>query len=284
MRFFRLFFLLLGLCFADPLRASEADRAQIAMQRMEIAARQEFLGQRIATAACFATLAIDRAAQLRRIGVSLAQFEDSLDQLEHGDPTKDLPPLRGAMSLASVHETRLAWSRLHAAAEAIRNEASDQAALDRLLAAETSLAGASRSLIAVFETDLSDPDPARTRQIGAIGAQRRRGQAIVLAICRQQIAPSPDAPTLITTLTTSFEGTTFALIRGDKNLGLSPPRDTKARDALLETHYAWSDLRFLLAPAREGRVLQSIDLYDIAQGYEALLDRLDIVMAHYLEA
>lgn len=270
-----LFFL--ALLLAGPLHAQDRSRAEIAALRMDIAARQQFLSERIVASACFLRLGIDAETQVRVMAESLDQFRVSLDHLERGNPALGLPGLRDGMAVATLYDTRAIWTRFEQAAREI--ETSPER-LDDLIGLEPRLSAAAGSVVTSLGASLADPDPERTRRIRQAGQQRALGQSLVKEACLQQLSQAADAPARIERLSQDLDAGSLAMIASDaREMVFSS--DTPESNAHLAAHYALSDLRFTLAPLFEGHALAPLDLYDVSQGFEAFLGNIETIIWDY---
>ncbi len=78
-----------------------------------------------------------------------------------------------------------------------------------------------------------------------------------------------------------FEQTAYALRAGSiGDTPNPPPPDTF--EALVQAHYAWSDLIYMLEPTHSGKALPELALFDVALVYEDLLPRLEEIVWTYV--
>ena len=292
MHLFRLVFAFLcALGLALPALAQTRSAAEIAKLRMDIAGRQRLLSQRMTAAACFLTFDIDRERQLRILTESLDLFRVSLDQLESGAPTMALPAVTTFSARIALHESRIIWGPYRNLATQIRDQAAagdsgNIAQLDQLARLEPILLNSTQSVVSALSKAHQTQSGTRIAEIDLAGRQRMLSQAIVKESCLLTVAKTRKNSLAshlnqIRLKTEIFERTGYALRTGAVgDTPDPPPPDTF--EALVQAHYAWSDLIYLLEPTRNGAALPELALFDVALVYEDLLPRLEDVVWTYV--
>ncbi|MEX1662926.1 type IV pili methyl-accepting chemotaxis transducer N-terminal domain-containing protein [Thioclava sp. 15-R06ZXC-3] len=292
MRLLRLFFTcLFALGLSLPVAAQQRSADEIDKLRMDIAGRQRLLSQRMTAAACFLTLGIDRERQIQILTQSLDLFRVSLDHLETGAPSMGLPPIDGVFARIALHESRMIWGPYRNLATQIRDQRSAdktdaQTLLGRLVRLEPILLATSQSVVGALERAKAPQSGAHLVEIKLAGRQRMLSQAIIKDICLLAATHGANGSaeahiSQIRTKTDLFEKTGYALRRGIATDTPDPPAPDTF-EALVQAHYAWSDLIYLLEPAAADTSLSNTALFDVAHLYEDLLPRLEEVVWAYV--
>lgn len=284
-----------ALSLAVPGVAQDKTSAQTAKLRMDIAGRQRLLSQRMTAAACFVTLDIDREKQLVILTDTLALYKDSLDILQFGSETLGLEANRDRSFDLILKKNRATWQEFEIRATALRDKARageflQTASLFALANKEPDLLRMSQAVVMTL-SDIqtkSGADQSATLEVNRAGRQRMLSQAVVKDICLSAAARSQNADfqkynKRMRTRLALFSETGVALRRGTISASSKPP-PPEVFEALVQAHYAWSDLVYLLEPGIADEALNKLDLLEIANGYEALLPRLHGVVKSYVDA
>ena len=282
---------LCALGLALPALAQDRSAAEVAKLRMDIAARKRLLSQRMTAAACFLTFDIDRERQLRILTDSLDLFRVSLDQLESGAPAMALPPVTTLTARIALHESRIIWGPYRNLATQIRDQAAtgiggNIALLDQLARLEPILLNSTQSVVSALSKVHQSQSGTRIAEIDLAGRQGMLLQAIVKESCLLTVAKIRKGSLAshlnqMRAQTEMFEHTGYALRTGEVGETHNPPpRDTF--EALVQAHYAWSDLIYLLDPTHNETALPELTLFDVALVYEVLLPRLEEVVWTYV--
>jgi hypothetical protein len=292
MHLFRLVFAFLcALGLALPALAQKRNAAEIAKLRMDIAGRQRLLSQRMTAAACFLTFDIDRERQLRILTESLELFRVALDQLETGAPAMGLPAVSTFSARIALHESRIIWGPYRDIATQIRDQAAagdsgNIAQLGQLARLEPILLSTTQSVASALSKTHKPQSGTRITEIDLAGRQRMLSQAIVKESCLLSVAKARKESLAshlnqMRAKAALFEHTGYALRKGAIGTTPDPPL-SDTFEALVQAHYSWSDLVYLLEPTESGTALPKLALLEVALSYEDLLPRLEEVVWTYV--
>ncbi|KEP69865.1 hypothetical protein DL1_01835 [Thioclava dalianensis] len=284
-----------ALSLALPGMAQDRSSEHTAKLRMDIAGRQRLLSQRMTAAACFITLGIDREKQLNILTNTLALYSETLDILQFGSTELGLEANQDRALELILKKNRATWQEFETRATSLRDQARageilQTATLFALAKQEPDLLSMSQAVVMTL-SDMqtkSEADTGATLEVNLAGRQRMLSQAVVKDICLSAAARSQNADfqkynKRMRTRLALFSETGVALRRGTISASSKPP-PPEVFEALVQAHYAWSDLVYLLEPGIADEALNKLDLLEIANGYEALLPRLHGVVKSYVDA
>jgi len=283
---------LVALPLATPLPATATDpRSPEETLRIELdmAGRQRLLTQRVISAACLLTLGLDPTTQELALVEAHDVFGATLDQLEQGSATMQLPPVSDPVVRSTITQARLAWKPVSAVVDEILAGDISPARIAQLASDEPALLTASQNLVtALSATGPQTPaHAAEARALDLAARQRALSQAVMKEACLitasgiTRLNPTPHVAALNTRVT-MFEDSAGTLRGGDAALGIAPPPGPDAEIALDTAQETWQGMRGLLGPALAGTPLDLDSLEDLAHDYELLLPQLEDVVWFYV--
>jgi hypothetical protein len=255
--------------------------------RVNVAARQRMLTQRLAKSACFAAIGIDPAGHVAEVTADLKEFQKGQLTLEYGSVENGLMAEDDSAVVRSLQPVRELWptyaSRLTAVAGATVGGAAP--ALQPMFETSLELLLRTDDALAILDDKYGDGlilRPGLSNAIVVAGRQRMLSEKMLKEVCL--VAAGYD----VAQMTRQLQGTIALFRSSDTQLrhrlrGLALGAEATARIAAQHdlVDALWREVEPVLVAIADGRVPTPAELDRLAVQDAALLDSLDDLVQLY---
>lgn len=275
-----------------PVPAAQArDAAEVLRMKVDMAGRQRMLSQRMASAACFLDMGIDRDTHELALTEAVEIFDVSLRTLGQGDAVTDLPASSDPAVLQALAQTQQVWAPIKPLAEQILTGTADPGAVAEIASQEDNLLQAAQKVVVAFTADMHVPPHQAdlARAIDMAGRQRMLSQSIVKNAClitygqTRGMDTAPYHAQMLQRMAL-FEKSATLLRNGDTTEGIAAPPTSDVEEALDTVLWTWQELYETLAAPIDGKPLNLDGLEEASQEYEQMLRQLEDVVWYYVHA
>lgn len=260
---------------ATPVATAKED----AVRKINLSGRQRMLSQRIAQAACHATIGVNADEAGRRLAEARQLFGETLTALRRGDPGMGILAEDEASVLSALNEVDGLWGDFSAAAN---QAATDRGAFDTVAGQNVDLLKRSddvvKALVAAKGAGTVSADLAVT--IDVAGRQRMLGQRIAKGACFVALGIDGAATELAAAIAL-FEASHEALIVGDLEAGIVPAPMADILNRLAAVDSIWTGVRDIALRAGGGETPSNDDLSRLSEAMDDLLREMNAAVTLY---
>ena len=274
--------LFVSLSCSGPLTAAPADTAAENAFKINLAGRQRMLSQRIAQAACFASLGVDVAAHTAMAQKAHSEFDATLKALRHGSTDLGIPGETNAGILAALDDVEPVWSSFGSAvASTFLADEFELWVLGVINANRLDILREMNEAVTEFVQVYSNVgiDPARAETINVAGRQRMLTQKAAAEFCLVIQGEAGAQNRALLRGTVNLFGTSLSsLMAGDDGM----VRPTGRVFAQLKTvENLWSPLAAIYDRVADGALPTKAEIDLVAKQTELLLAETNRAVGMY---
>lgn len=263
-----------------PVLAADVPATEDGKRKINLSGRQRMLSQRMAKAACFASLGVQTGQHLRQTREAHELFDTTLRALLRGDAEMGMNATTAPRILEAMASVEALWlSYGSAVLSASQNEEAAQAALPQISELNVPVLRQMNTAVSEFERyygGKGEIHPVLALAINVAGRQRMLSQKAAKEFCLILSGRSVDANRKALSDTVAlFETSLAALMVGDDDMGL-PPAPTDDIQNQLETVKAlWEPLKAIFDATAAGTVPSPGDVATVARDNNPLLKEMN---------
>ena len=253
--------------------------AEAAKRKINLAGRQRMLTQRMAKAACFASIGLEAGHHLEGMATAHALFARTLDGLRHGDPEQGLTRETKDAVLAELREVEALWADYgDLVAASVESGAVSEADLADV--AEQNLPILTSMNEAVQQTARAYGDSSVPLHLAVAldisGRQRMLTQKMAKEVCfvAADVQPAEARAALAETVEL-FSASLEALMNGAPFVGIRPPRSAELEAQLGTVAAMWEELKPVFVSVAGGAEPTARDLALVAERNMPLLREMN---------
>lgn len=265
----------------DELSVAAAGKTKI-----NLAGRQRMLSQRMAKAACFASLGVDEARHLAMLGDAHGLFETTLTGLVDGDVSVGMLPETHSAVVDQLGKVERLWAGYGSVIEEV--VAAQTVGEDQLAAIAALNVPVLREMhvsVGVMETYYGSDGsvhPALALAINVSGRQRMLSQRASKEFCFIVAGVDVDQNRQALSQTLQlFEDSLEGLINGDMSRGLAPAPTPEIAAQLASVEGLWTPFSAVLRQAAAGESPSAGDIALVAQQNDVVLAEMNAAVTLY---
>lgn len=268
-------------------RSADAGEASDAKRRVNLSGRQRMLTQRMAKAACFASMDVERDMHVEMLRTARGDFDRALNALHFGDEALGVygeeKTARVLRSLSIVEEQWIVFDE--ALAQMLTADRFDGAPAEAIYRNNVPLLVDMNKSVSFIEQAYANPGEMLLGAAVAIniaGRQRMLSQKIGKELCLITLGWNvDDVSEQLQKTVALFEGSHEALANGMPAAGVIPPPNAEIAGALGELKSLWLTMKPLVVAALEGESLAPEAVEDFARQNDVLLRDMHAIVGMY---
>lgn len=280
-------FSLLGLSQPSAVLASAGDQ-QMVSNKLNIAGRQRMLSQRMAKAACFVHIDVQKPNHLDMLKGASNLFDTSHTALLKGSDELGLPVETNPRVLNGFGSVESLWRGYKKAVEQGLQAKEVSAGLINIIEVINlpTLKQMHATVNLIEQTYAGDTGrhPSLSAAINLSGAQRMLTQKASKEFCFIEggIEETLNKKSLEGTVK-RFDKVLAGLIKGNQGLGLSPAPTDEIRDQLSKVDSLWQPLKIIFEKAYSGKSLTDAEIIKVATDNNTLLVEMNKAVQMYVK-
>lgn len=274
--------------FSPNTSAAETLDQQVISAKLNIAGRQRMLSQRIAKAACFANIDVQKNQHMNMLKDASALFDKSHSALTKGDANQNLTVEKNTLVLQGFSNVEELWRGYK---QAIDNSLSEGAVsnnsmilVDVLNIPTLKQMHSTVNMIETVYAGETGRHPSLSAAINLAGAQRMLTQKASKEFCFIQANINKDMNKARLDKTVKrFEKVLTALIKGNEALGLSEAPTPEIQKQLLVVQDLWNSIKSILEKSSSGSSVSAAEIDKVATNNNKLLVEMNKAVQMYVK-
>ncbi len=276
----------LGAMTVSPVHAEQITAAADGKTKINLSGRQRMLSQRMAKAACFASIDVQKDTHIAMLGDAHGLFERTLDGLSKGDNEQGMLPESNPDVLSNLSQVANLWSDYKLANDEIVSAGAVSAAqLEIIAAVNVPVLKQMHKTVGVIETVYGasgDVHPALGLALNVSGRQRMLSQKASKEFCFVVAGVDAEAnraalKDTVELFTTSLNG----LIDGDPAKALAPAPTPEIRAQLEKVRGMWAPLQAVFQSVIDGATPSAEDIEKVATENNPVLKEMNAAVFMY---
>lgn len=254
--------------------------------RINIAGKQRALTQRMAKAACFIELGVEKEMHLASLAKSHDEFDKVLHILREGSPELFVTPETDRRTLEGLNRVLKTWEGFGAAIQHVvdTGEVSFEAE-EEILEANVIALSEMNEAVAHIQHEYANPNEmnmAAAVSINIFGRQRMLAQQASKEFCYVAAAHHvQEEKELLAKTHALFENSMLAIMHGMPAVGISPPPNQEISDQLEVVHNIWLPMDDIFTRAAAGEVPTKEEILFIATENNHLTEEMNKAVHMY---
>ncbi|MEO1639790.1 MAG: type IV pili methyl-accepting chemotaxis transducer N-terminal domain-containing protein, partial [Pseudomonadota bacterium] len=255
-------------------------------QRVNLSGKLRMLSQRVPAAACYLQNGVDVERSRAVLTGALAEFEQIVAGLEHGDMELGIPTAEERRrTLAGIAKLNELWVPLRQDANAILDGTGTPEHLASMASQSAEVLAVAQKLVVVIsgqyanQAELLQSD---TMLIDVAGRQRMLSQRMSKNACLASSGIASDvAIAELQGAHDTYHNSLFALYGGMQSAGINPPPTDEIEAALGEVIARWGGLEPLVQQVLDGGALSSDEKAVLFNGANAMTGEMNTIVGMY---
>ncbi|MEL6118918.1 MAG: type IV pili methyl-accepting chemotaxis transducer N-terminal domain-containing protein [Pseudomonadota bacterium] len=263
-----------------PLHASDVPVTLDGKRKINLSGRQRMLSQRMAKAACFASLGVQTDAHLQQVRDAHALFDRTLAGLRSGDSEQGMKPEKAPRILEELSGVETLWTPYGAlVAGASTSGEAAQAALPQIAELNVSVLLQMNRTVGEFQRHYAgtgEIHPVVALALNVSGRQRMLSQKaskeFCLILAGRDVAANRAALAETVAL---FESALLGLREGDDAMGLPPAPTEEIQIQLQTVSDLWAPLKTIFDAMSAGATPNAREIEQVARDNNPLLEAMN---------
>ncbi|MEM8539304.1 MAG: type IV pili methyl-accepting chemotaxis transducer N-terminal domain-containing protein, partial [Pseudomonadota bacterium] len=261
-------------------RAADAPAIEDGTRKINLAGRQRMLSQRMAKAACFASLGVLTDQHLTQAREAHSLFEETLRDLRHGNTEQGLAPETSPRILTELDGVEELWNLYGVSVElAAEDRAAAQISLWQIADLNLPLLRQLHRSVGEFERQYGNSGivhPVLALAINIAGRQRmltqKASKEFCLIVAGRQAAENRKALAATVAL---FDASLLALTDGNDKMGLPQAPTEEIRAQLELVHDKWAQLKTIFEAVSNGSKPTMTEIEQVARRADPVLEEMN---------
>ncbi|MEL7012261.1 MAG: type IV pili methyl-accepting chemotaxis transducer N-terminal domain-containing protein [Pseudomonadota bacterium] len=264
----------------SPAYASNVPAAEDGKRKINLSGRQRMLSQRMAKAACFASIDVQTDTHLQQVSDAHALFDRTLHGLRDGDTEQGMNPEKAPRILEELAGVEELWITYGASVASAANSAeAAQAALPQIAELNLPVLRQMNKTVGEFERHYGgagDIHPVLALALNISGRQRMLSQKaskeFCLILAGRDVASNREALAETVAL---FETSLNGLKDGNEEMGLPPAPTDEIYAQLQRVSDLWGPLKTIFDATVAGATPNAGDIEQVARDNNPLLKEMN---------
>ncbi|MEM6941440.1 MAG: type IV pili methyl-accepting chemotaxis transducer N-terminal domain-containing protein [Pseudomonadota bacterium] len=270
---------------ADIASATQISVEEDGKRKINISGRQRMLSQRMAKAACFASIGVDRTAHVQMATKAHEEFGVALVGLREGSAELGLLPENAPVILTELDAVDDIWAAYGpAVASLLEGETVSSEGMANVAKLSLPTLVQMNRAVGEFEKRYggSNIHPSLALAINVSGRQRMLSQKSSKEFCLIMAGENPDANREVLAETIAlFEASLAALMDGDQTLGLPEAPTDEIYEQLDKVQVLWTPMADILKSVARGSSASDAEIAFVAERNNEVLVEMNKAVGMY---